>query len=112
MDEWEEKIGAVLGNPELMGRIMNLAQSMGGSEPAAAPSEQPAFDMPDLGMVQKAMGLASGFRMDPKLKALIQALQPFVSAHRLQKLEKALQTARLARFALDAVSGSQKSGGG
>ena len=111
MDEWEEKIGAVLGNPELMGKIMNLAQSMGGSEPAAAPQE-PGFDMPDLGMVQKAMGLASGFRMDPKLKTLIQALQPFVSAHRLQKLEKALQTARLARFALDAVSGSQKSGGG
>ena len=39
MDEMEQKLGAVLGNPELMQKIMAMAQSLG--QPAQPPSGIP-----------------------------------------------------------------------
>ena len=30
MGQWEEKLGAILNNPQAMGQIMSLAQSLGG----------------------------------------------------------------------------------
>ena len=39
MDEMEQKLGAVLGNPELMQKIMAMAQSLG--QPAQPAQEPP-----------------------------------------------------------------------
>ena len=38
MDDFENKLGQILGNPEMMGKIMAMAQSFGGQE---APPEPP-----------------------------------------------------------------------
>ena len=37
MDELEDKIGAVLGNPQLMQQIMSMAQALGQSSPEPPP---------------------------------------------------------------------------
>ena len=33
MDDMEEKLGAILGNPQMMQQIMSMAQSMGAQQP-------------------------------------------------------------------------------
>ena len=41
MAEWEEKLSAILGDPEAMGQIVNIAKALSSaSEPAGAPSPQ------------------------------------------------------------------------
>lgn len=129
MSEWEEKLNAVLGNPEMMGQIMSLAQSLGGSSPAppppaeAAPAPPAPSSPPDLSAL---LGGLSGGGLDPRLMAavgrvltesnggedqrtaLLAALRPFVREQRYAKLDKAIQIARLShmiRIALDVLKG-------
>ena len=41
MAEWEEKLSAILGDPEAMGQIVNIAKALSSApEPAGAPSPQ------------------------------------------------------------------------
>ena len=37
MDDFESKLGSILNNPEMMGRIMEMAQSFGGQMPQPEP---------------------------------------------------------------------------
>ena len=39
MDDMEEKLGAVLNNPQLMQQIMAMAQSLGAEKPPEPPPE-------------------------------------------------------------------------
>ena len=94
MDELEQKLGAVLNNPEMMGKILSMAQSLGGSE-----KEAPPEGMPDPGMLKQLASLARGGSMDPRQQNLLRALEPYISGIRLRKLEKAMQTARTLRMA-------------
>jgi len=41
MDELENKLGAILGNPEMMQKIMAMAQSLGSEAPKDHPSPPP-----------------------------------------------------------------------
>ena len=51
MAEWEEKLQSILGNPEAMGQIMSIAQSLGGAgareQPSAPPPQQETGQMPE-----------------------------------------------------------------
>lgn len=100
MDQMEEKLGAILSNPQLMQQIMNMAQSLGQSppEPKPEPAPQPAQSLPDIdpAMIGKIMSLAGKSNIDRNQKALLCALEPYLSGPRLQKLEKAMRAARLA----------------
>ena len=94
----EEKINAILGNPQLMQQIMSMAQSLGQSAP---PPPQPKQEQPqmldfDPAMIGKLMNLAGKSNIDRNQKALLCALEPYLSPQRLQKLEKAMRAARLA----------------
>ena len=125
MSELEDKLSAILGNPQAMSQIMSLAQSLGGGSaaPAPPPREQTApppqeiapegQSAPDLSALLG--GLSGGNGLDPKLMAmagrimeeyqsgddgkaaLLQALRPFVKERRYAKLDKAVQIARLSR---------------
>lgn len=102
MSEMEEKLGSILGNPQLMQQIMTLAQSLGGppqSEAPAPPEPQPPPAVPDPQMLSALSALASQARVDPQQQKLLQALTPYLSPQRRQKLEKAMEAARLARAA-------------
>lgn len=97
MDEMEQKLGAVLKNPELMQKIMSMAQSLG--QPAQPPQEpSPALEA-DFAMLQRLSGLARQSGIDAQQRALLTALKPYLSSERVSKLEKAMRAAKLARLA-------------
>ena len=103
MAEMEDKISAVLNNPQLMQQIMAMAQSLGqtsAQEPSqAAAKESAAPSLPDPGMLQKLSGLASASGTDSQQKALLDALGPYISHDRILRLEKAMRAAKMAKMA-------------
>lgn len=98
MSELEERLGALLNNPQLMQQIASMAQAMGGQS-HSEPSDQqapPSAPMPDPKLLQTIAQTFVQTPADGNQQALLQALSPFVSGYRLQKLERAMQAARLA----------------
>jgi hypothetical protein len=95
----EDKIGAILNNPQLMGQIMNMAQSLGQTEPL--PQAPPVSPMPnfDPAMLQKLSTFAGQSGIVNHQQALLQALNPYLSGRKVEKLEKAMQAAKMARMA-------------
>ena len=100
----EDKLGALLANPQLMQQIMSMAQSLGQSSPAPPPPPpkpepapaQPGIPNMDPAMIGKIMSIAGSSNIDRNQKALLCALEPYLSQGRLVKLEKAMRAARLA----------------
>ena len=100
MSELEDRLNNLLSNPQLMQQIASMAQAMSGQSQNRAnePQEQPAasspsFDPKLLQTVAQTIGQAG---VDSNQKALLHALTPFLSGHRVQKLERAMQAAKLA----------------
>ena len=104
MDSMEDKIGAILANPQLMQQIMSMAQSLGQSAPPPPPppkqepecQNQPSMPDIDPALIGKIMSLAGTTNIDRNQKALLCALEPYLTKQRLEKLEKAMRAARLA----------------
>ena len=103
MEDLESKIGSIMSNPELMSQIMSLAQSLGHDPEQQKP---PAQDIPnsplpeiDLQTLQKLSGLAGQSNIDANQRNLLSALGPYLSNHRITKLEKAMRAAKLAGMA-------------
>ena len=96
----EEKLGAILNNPQLMQQIMAMAGSLSGAAPEKEP-DTPANPMPDFDpvMMQKFMGLAGNLNVNDNQRALLTALRPYLTEGRIQKLEKAMRAAKLANAA-------------
>ena len=112
MSELEDQLGAILGNPKMMESIMALAQSMGqpeqpqdgkGPEEKAPPKPPgpppPAGGDMDMAMIKALTGFARNSCIDKEQKALLNALCPYISKDRLQKLEKAMRAAKIAQQA-------------
>lgn len=127
MAELEDKLGAILNNPQAMSQIMSLAQSLNGGgqgqPPPAVPSALPESRVipeeaspPEPGQEpQPDPAALLGGELDPRLMeagmralaayrdpdnrqaALLQALRPFVKPQRYAKVDKAIQIARLSK---------------
>lgn len=124
MSDFEEKLNAILSNPEAMGQVMNLAQSLnlgGGGEPSGndgtsnPPPQAPQNNAAGGGVTDGLAGLGSLLgQIDPKLISrllplagelagggndermqLLYALRPFLKPERRDKVERAAKTARL-----------------
>ena len=104
----EEKLGAILSNPEMMRSIQAMAQSLGQSNPDVS-TEQTAAKAPDIdpGMLQKLSAMAGQSGIDQNQKSLLTALSPYMNQAKVAKLENAMRAAKLARLA----SGFLGSGG-
>lgn len=96
MDQMDEKLGAILGNPALMQQIMDMAQSLGQSPPTPQPEPPPTLPDIDPATIGKIMSIAGKTQIDHNQKALLHALQPYLTTERLKKLEKAMRAARIA----------------
>ena len=96
MDDFESKLGAIMNDPEMMGKIMAMAQNLGQSQP-----EQPAQAAPDIdiALLQKLSGFAGQSNIDNNQKNLLQALAPYLQQHRLNRLERAMRAAKMAAMA-------------
>ena len=93
MSELEEKLGALLSNPQLMQQISAMAQSMGTQEPPVREPAHPAFDPKLIQVLAQTMGQTG---IDSNQSNLLQALSPYLTPQRVQKLERAMQAAKLA----------------
>ena len=107
MDDFESKLGNILNNPEMMGRIMEMAQSFGAqSPPQEPPREDPPIPDFDFATIQKLTGLMGSAKIDGNQKALLAALTPYVSSRRIDKLERAMRAAKLAGIATSFLGNS------
>ncbi len=105
MEDMQNQMNAILGNPEMMQKIMEMAQSLGQSEPqqshAPKQPEPQGFSMPDIdiSMIQRLSGLAGKSNIDNNQRTLLNALIPYLSRERITKLEKAMRAAKMANMA-------------
>lgn len=101
----EEKLGAILSDPDMMQKIQAMAQSLGQSQPQSRPQPQPqpqveskAPDI-DFSALQRLSTLAGQTGIDKNQQTLLSALSPYLSKGRVQKLENAMRAAKMARLA-------------
>jgi hypothetical protein len=98
MDDMESKLGAILGNPQMMQQIMSIAQNFQSSPDPQPPPADAAPEI-DFATIQRLTSLIGKTGIDSHQKALLHALSPYLSSQRIQKLEKAMRAARLAGMA-------------
>ena len=88
MDNLDEALGKLLNDPNAMAQVMSLAKSLGAASPEAE-AQQGGKDMgaplPDAG--------------EGRHTALFRAIAPYLAPKRREKLEKAMQLARLSSLA-------------
>lgn len=96
-NELEEKLGAILSDPEMMQKIQAMAQSLGQPAPQNSPPAQNGGIDPS--MLQKLTSLAGQTGIDQNQQALLHAMTPYLSGGRVQKLENAMRAAKMARLA-------------
>ena len=106
MGELDDKLNTILGNPQLMQQIMNMAQVLNNTESNSTPPKQePPLDFSapmadiDPAMITKIIGLAGKAKIDQSQRTLLHALEPYLSKEKLQKLEKAMHAAKLSAVA-------------
>ncbi len=99
MEDMESKLGAILSNPQMMQQIMSIAQNFQSDPAPPPPSQGEALPEIDFATIQKLTSLIGKTGINPQQKALLQALSPYLSSQRIQKLEKAMRAAKLAGMA-------------
>ena len=107
----EEKLNQILNDPESMARIASLAQSLGmsgESEQAQAPptSDPTTFPIDESMVFGMMQFLRQMQQTDPKQEALLRALRPYLAPDRQEKLDRAVQLARLSGLAKLALGNS------
>ena len=112
MAEFEEKLNALLSNPDSMAQILQLAQSLSGASGKETPEREPPKQETPPPKETPLSALAGG--LDPALLArllplagewnrpqsaqarqLLYALRPYLQPQRQEKVERALQLAQL-----------------
>lgn len=115
MSELEEKLGAMLSNPQLMQQISSLVQAMGQpSQPAPSPPPmpEPSPPEPDFSQLQGLASLLQSNRTDANQQALLRALSPYLSPWRVGKLERAMRASKMAGLASVLLRGDGQNPGG
>lgn len=110
MAELEEKLNAILNDPQAMGQILTVAKALSGQDEengASIETDVPADSSSDplsaLGqldpkLVQLGMRLLSDYSMgDDRKTALLEALKPFLRPERQAKVDQAVRIARLTK---------------
>lgn len=114
MAELDEKLNALLSDPNSMAQIMQMAQqlsaTMGGSQDAVPPTQQPpappsappaALPQPPLGgldpqVLARFLPLLQEYsRSNSQTMQLLYALRPFLKESKQDKVERAARLARL-----------------
>ncbi len=105
MDDFGDKLNAILENPGQLEKITQMAKSIMGGETKHDGYQEPKSDpgFIDPSMLKKLSGFMGGGARDDK-RALLEAMKPYLSEKRRKKIEKALRMAKLASFAGLALS--------
>ncbi|MGN8895745.1 hypothetical protein [Flavonifractor sp. HCP28S3_F3] len=110
MAELEEKLNAILNDPQAMGQILTVAKALSGQDEengasieTDAPADSSSDPLSALGqldpkLVQLGMRLLSDYSMgDDRKTALLEALKPFLRPERQAKVDQAVRIARLTK---------------
>lgn len=109
----EQAIGAILQDPEQMQTILSFAKSLGLSPPEAPPKPEPPPTPPQKEPPPRtsndALGelLQKAGQLDKRQENLLNALKPFLKPERREKIDRAMQAARLSRLAGAAFRGRE-----
>jgi len=105
MEDMTAQMNAILNDPEMMQKIMSLAQSLNPSAEQEMP-ETPKADIPsgsfpeiDMATIQRLAGFAGKTNIDNNQRSLLKALVPYLTKERIGKLERAMRAAKLANMA-------------
>ena len=105
MDDFGDKLNSLLSDPNMMSRIGDMAKSlMGGdshpesSEPAHNSAGDFDFDL-DPAMLGKIASIMKKSRKRDDKHALLEAMRPYLSEKRREKLDKGVKLAKLAGLA-------------
>ena len=111
MDDLEQKIQSVLSDPEQMQQVLNMARALGVSipeseEPKAREQEtsQPEQNIPPQAGVDAlpepvSQLLQQAGKLEKRQENLLNALKPFLKPNRREKIDRAMQVARLSHLA-------------
>ena len=100
MSDFEEQLNSILNDPAQMNRIAAMAQSlMGGANEEPTPPKESDFSRPVLGRLWAGLG---GGKSDDK-RALLEAMKPYLSPHRREKLDRAMKLAKMIGMAETAI---------
>ena len=111
MDDLEQKIQSVLSDPEQMQQVLNMARALGVSipesgEPTAREQETPLpeQDIPPQAGVDAlsepvSQLLQQAGKLEKRQENLLNALKPFLKPNRREKIDRAMQVARLSHLA-------------
>lgn len=133
MSEFEDKINSILNDPSQMDKISNLAKSLMGGEggqsrQSSAQSDgaggglggiaelarsfmgegEGGIDPAMLGKIGRILG--SDGAQDKGKQGMLEAMKPYLSEKRRNKMDKALKIARLARIAKIAMGEAGEDG--
>lgn len=97
MDGLENTIQQILGDPDSMAQIMSLAQSFGLPGLSEQKEESPAPPQDDF--LLPMMEILRTSAASPQETRLLDALKPYFSPERQQRLERAARIARIAQLA-------------
>ncbi len=114
MGDFENRINELLKSPESLAQIMNLARSLSGDEAEAGSKEEKqdafkgsgtadlgsAFDPQIMGLIGAAL---KEYSSPSENAALISAIKPFLTKDRREKVDKAMQIAKLAKVAKNVI---------
>lgn len=109
MDGLEEKLGAMLTDPEAMERFRRLASALSGSVGAdgnggpgelfGGGTESSALPPMDSGMAELLGKLLRAYGTQSEAMQLVASLKPWLPPPRAERLEKAMRIAHLAKAA-------------
>lgn len=123
MSDFDDKLNAILGNPDSMAQIMQLAQSLSGGggtststaaappppPPPEPPKATPMFDGFDGAMLQRFLPLIREMQSPQQNNAsqLLLALRPYLREEKQEKVGRAIQIAQLIRMGKHFFSGAE-----
>lgn len=115
MAEFQDQINSILSNPQMMQQIMSIANSMGQqSQPqqpqpsAPSPLQTGSQQIPlDPAAMQGMMELLRSTQLDSRQQNLLKAMGAYLPQEKLNRLQKAMQASKVARYATTALNRQQ-----
>ena len=96
MDDLSAKLSGILSDPEAMKEIAQLASSLGVESPGV--HNEPPADKGTMAMLGGLMPLIGSLKEEDDTTRLLDAIRPFLSGERREKLDKAKKLMRLMRL--------------
>ena len=96
MSEMEEKLNQLLDDPDMMGRIIQMAQQISGSANAPPPPSSPDLSGTEAQMITKMLPLLKELQTpNSQATKLLYDLRPYLKEEKQQKIDRAVKLAHL-----------------